>query len=99
MITTDLLMNRGTATLTDYYESIIVRLGVNAERAKTMLENKNALLHHLHNRQDSVAGVSLDEEMTNLIKFQNSYNAASRLMTAIDEMLQILIANTGIVGR
>jgi flagellar hook-associated protein 1 FlgK len=99
VITTDLLMNRGTATLADYYESIIVRLGVNAERAKTMLENKNALLHHLHNRQDSVAGVSLDEEMTNLIKFQNSYNAASRLMTAIDEMLQILIANTGIVGR
>jgi flagellar hook-associated protein 1 FlgK len=84
VITTDLLMNRGTATLADYYESIIVRLGVNAERAKTMLENKNALLHHLHNRQDSVAGVSLDEEMTNLIKFQNSYNAASRLMTAID---------------
>jgi flagellar hook-associated protein 1 FlgK len=46
-----------------------------------------------------VAGVSLDEEMVNLIKFQNSYSAASRMITAVDEMLQILIANTGIVGR
>jgi flagellar hook-associated protein 1 FlgK len=64
-----------------------------------MLENKNALIHHLQNRQESVAGVSLDEEMVNLIKFQNSYSAASRMITAVDEMLQILIANTGIVGR
>ena len=46
-----------------------------------------------------MAGVSLDEEMVNLIKFQNSYSAASRMMiTAVDEMLRILIANTGIVS-
>lgn len=99
VINSDLLMNGGTATLADYYESLIVRLGINADKAKTMLENKEALIHHLENRQQAVAGVSLDEEMVNLIKFQNSYNAASRLITAMDEMLEILIANTGIVGR
>ena len=99
VINSDLLLNRGTATLADYYESIIVKLGIDADKANTMLENKNALIHHLQNRQESVAGVSLDEEMVNLIKFQNSYNAASRMITAVDEMLQILIANTGIVGR
>jgi flagellar hook-associated protein 1 FlgK len=99
VISNDFLMNGGTTTLTDYYESLIVRLGITAEEAKTMLENKNALIHHLENRQEAVAGVSLDEEMVNLIKFQNSYSAASRMITAVDEMLQILIANTGIVGR
>ncbi|HHU83238.1 MAG TPA: flagellar hook-associated protein FlgK [Firmicutes bacterium] len=99
VLNNDFLMNNGTATLTDYYETLIVRLGINAEKANTMLENKNALIHHLQNRQESVAGVSLDEEMVNLIKFQNSYSAASRMITAVDEMLQILIANTGIVGR
>lgn len=99
VINSHLLMGNGTATLADYYESIIVKLGIDADKAKTMLENKSALIHHLKNRQESVAGVSLDEEMVNLIKFQNSYNAASRMITAVDEMLQILIANTGIVGR
>src|SRR5690554_1289634 len=99
VISNDFLMNGGTTTLTDYYESLIVRLGITAEKAKTMLENKNALIHHLKNRQEAVAGVSLDEEMVNLIKFQNSYSAASWMITAVDEMLQILIANTGIVGR
>lgn len=99
VIKTAFLMNNGTATLSDFYESIIVKLGVDAEKANTMLENKKALLHHLQKRQESVAGVSLDEEMVNMIKFQNSYNAASRLITAIDEMLETLITRTGIVGR
>lgn len=99
VIKTEFLMNNGTATLSDYYESIVVKLGVDAEKANTMMENKKALLHHLQNRQESVAGVSLDEEMVNMIKFQNSYNAASRLITAIDEMLETLITRTGIVGR
>lgn len=99
VINDDLLMNNGTATLADYFESIVVKLGIDADKANTMLENKNALIHHLENRQESVAGVSLVEEMVNMIKFQNSYNAASRLITAVDEMLQTLILNTGIVGR
>ena len=45
----------------------------------------------LRNQQDSNAGVSLDEEMTNLVKFQNSYKAAAKLITTADEMLQTVI--------
>jgi flagellar hook-associated protein 1 FlgK len=47
----------------------------------------------------SVGGVSLDEELTDLLTAQRSYEAAARLMTALDEMLQILVTQTGLVGR
>ncbi|MNY41023.1 flagellar hook-associated protein FlgK [compost metagenome] len=50
------------------------------------------------NRQ-SVSGVSLDEEMSNLIKFQKAYSAAARFMTTIDETLDKIINGMGVVGR
>ena len=49
-------------------------------------------------RRQSVAGVSLDEEMTNLIRFQRAYQASSRAMSTMDEMLDVLINRTGRVG-
>ncbi|NLW60726.1 MAG: flagellar hook-associated protein FlgK [Firmicutes bacterium] len=86
-------------TLSDFYDSLIAKLGVDAEKAKVTHDNQKTLVGHLKNMQESVAGVSLDEEMANLIKFQNAYNAAARMMTAIDEVLDRLINGTGIVGR
>ncbi|HLO02406.1 MAG TPA: flagellar basal body rod C-terminal domain-containing protein, partial [Symbiobacteriaceae bacterium] len=44
-------------------------------------------------------GVSIDEEMTKMIQYQQSYNAAARVMTAVDEMLDTLINRVGLVGR
>ena len=89
----------GGNTMSDYYDSLIAKLGVDAEKAKVTYANQQTLVGHLSNMQESVAGVSLDEEMANLIRFQNSYNAAARMMTAIDETLDKLINGTGIVGR
>ena len=89
----------GTTTLSDFYDSLIAKLGVDAEKAKVTYANQKTLVGHLKNMQESVAGVSLDEEMANLIKFQNAYNAAARMMTAIDEVLDKLINGTGVVGR
>ena len=86
-------------TLSDFYDSLIAKLGVDAEKANVTYANQHTLVGHLKNMQESVAGVSLDEEMANLIKFQNAYNAAARMMTAIDEVLDRLINGTGIVGR
>jgi flagellar hook-associated protein FlgK len=48
--------------------------------------------------RESVAGVNLDEEMTNMLSYQHAYSAAARLVTAIDETLQQLITRTGRVG-
>jgi flagellar hook-associated protein 1 FlgK len=46
-----------------------------------------------------VSGVNLDEEMTNMLSFQHAYSAAGRMVTAIDETLDVLINRTGLVGR
>ncbi|HHT49384.1 MAG TPA: flagellar hook-associated protein FlgK [Firmicutes bacterium] len=89
----------GTTSLSDFYDSLIAKLGIDAEKAQVTHTNQKTLIGHLKNMQESVAGVSLDEEMANLIKFQNAYNAAARMMTAIDEILDKLINGTGIVGR
>ena len=89
----------GGASLSDFYGGLIAKLGVDAEKAKVTHANQKTLIGHLQNMQESVAGVSLDEEMANMIKFQNAYNAAARMMTAIDETLDKLINGTGIVGR
>lgn len=47
----------------------------------------------------SISGVSEDEELANMVKFQHAYNASARMMTTIDEMLDVLINRIGIVGR
>jgi flagellar hook-associated protein 1 FlgK len=52
----------------------------------------------VENQRQSVSGVSLDEEMTNLITFQRGYQSSARTLTAMDEMLNTLINHTGAVG-
>jgi flagellar hook-associated protein 1 FlgK len=49
--------------------------------------------------RESVAGVNLDEELTNMLSYQHAYAAAGRMITAIDEALDVLINRTGVVGR
>jgi flagellar hook-associated protein 1 len=49
------------------------------------------MIKHLQNYREEVSGVSLDEEMVNLIKYQHAYNAAAKLITTTDEMMQTLI--------
>jgi flagellar hook-associated protein 1 FlgK len=66
---------------------------------KGRLETANSVSNELLNRRDSVSAVSLDEEGANLMQYQKAYNAMARLMTALDEALDILINRTGMVGR
>lgn len=89
------VLNAGTATYSNYYASLISRLGVDAQKASTMEENQTVLVGHLKDRQESVAGVSLDEEMANMIKYQHGYNAAARVLTTLDEMLDTIINRMG----
>jgi flagellar hook-associated protein 1 FlgK len=60
--------------------------------------NAQALLNAVSERRESSSGVSLDEEMTNLQRFQRGYEASARAMTALDEALDVLINRTGRVG-
>lgn len=78
-------------TFDDYYKNFTARLGVAAYEAVRMATNQKSLVDQLTNRRESISGVSLDEEMAYMIQFQRGYEAAARLMTTLDEMLDTLI--------
>ncbi len=63
------------------------------------LKTNVTVLNGIQNSRDSVSGVSLDEEASNMMQFMSAYNAASRVMTALDQALDVLINSTGMVGR
>jgi len=89
----------GTATFDDYFRGMVAQLGVDGQAAGRMVDNQGLLVSQLFTQQQQLSGVSLDEEMTNMIKFQHAYNAASRVITSMDEMLGTLISRMGLVGR
>jgi flagellar hook-associated protein 1 len=80
------------------YNAFISRVGSEVREAQRNEANAQALTDAVQDRRESVAGVSLDEEMSNLIRFQRAYQASSRAMSTMDEMLDVLINRTGRVG-
>lgn len=91
-------LGSGTS-INGFYESLIADMGVIAQEANRMTNNTGALKSQVENQRMSVSAVSLDEEMSNMIKFQHAYSAAARSMTAVDEMLDQVINSMGLVGR
>jgi flagellar hook-associated protein 1 FlgK len=86
-------------TVDDYFGSLVGQLGVQGQTATRQLNNQQSIVDQVDSRRQSVSGVSLDEEMSNMIKFQHAYAAASRFMTTYDQILDKLINGTGQVGR
>lgn len=81
----------GTSSFTEYYSSMIGRLGLSRNEADSNLQTRTFLIDQYETHQDAIAGVSLDEEMADLIKFQHTYQAAARLISITDEMLDSLL--------
>lgn len=88
-----------SSTMDDFTKTMISTLGVDAQEAVRMVDNQNLLISQISHQRASVSGVSLDEEMANMVKFQHAYNAAARMVTAIDEMLDVIVSRMGVVGR
>ncbi|MGI6253322.1 MAG: flagellar hook-associated protein FlgK [Aminivibrio sp.] len=88
-----------SADFNEFYQSFIASLGAQGDRANTMLKNQNTLIDQINNQRQSVMGVNIDEEMMNIIKFQQAFNAIARYITTVDEMLDRIINGMGIVGR
>ncbi|WP_368503260.1 flagellar hook-associated protein FlgK [Alkalihalophilus sp. As8PL] len=91
--------NGTTTTVQSFYQSIIGDMAVNTNEANRMMRNADLLRNTVDERRQSVSSVSLDEEMTDMIKFQHAYNAAARNITMVDEMLDRIINGMGVVGR
>jgi len=85
------IMTNDTVTVEDYFAAMIGTIGVQAQESGFMFENQDLMVNQLKNQQDSMAGVSLDEEMTNLIRYQHAYQAAARLVRTVDEMMETLV--------
>lgn len=79
------------ATFDDYYISLISKIGTQGQESKDRVENQEILLKNLENLRKSVSGVNLDEEMANMVAFQHGYNAAARVITTFDEMLDTIL--------
>lgn len=88
-----------TGSFHDCFANIENTLGLDAKSGNTLLTNQISVLNQTSNSRDGVSGVQLDEEGMNLLHYNQSYNAAARLMTTLDEALDKLINGTGIVGR
>ena len=79
--------------------SVVVELGIESAKTQTLNNSQIAIVENLTERKESISGVSLDEEMVQMMTYQHAYNAASRVLTALDEALDVLINRTGTVGR
>lgn len=88
-----------TATFDDFLRNLIAKIGIQVTEADRLSKNSQILADQIEYKRQSVSGVSLDEEMANMIRFQHAYNASARTITAIDEILDKVINGMGIVGR
>jgi flagellar hook-associated protein 1 len=80
------------------YSTLISSVGADAHEAEQRQTGAKAVLDAANDRRTSVSGVSLDEEMANMIRFQRGYQASARTMSTLDDMLDTLINRTGRVG-
>ena len=86
-----LMMNSDTTTFDNFYNSMVSDVGNKVNQAGMSYDHHTAMVIHLENYRESISGVSLDEEMVNLIQFQLGYDAAAKLISTTNEMLNTLI--------
>lgn len=89
----DLRIDWGTSTTTanGFYGALQAQVGQDVRNAISRKDHRDIIMNQLEEKWESVSGVSVDEEMMNLIKYQMSYNAAGRLVTVADELMDTLI--------
>lgn len=80
-----------STSINSFYNGIISSLGAHTQQAERMTLNQEVLTAQLIQRREEVAGVSIDEEMSNMIQFQRGYQAAAKLLTVFDEILTTTI--------
>ncbi len=89
----------GKFTFDEFYRNIVTEIGTLGADAKTTYDSQKILIDQLEYKRKSLSSVSLDEELSNLMRYEHSYNAASRMVNVMDEMLEIIINKTGLGGR
>ncbi|HEY3308123.1 MAG TPA: flagellar hook-associated protein FlgK [Desulfuromonadaceae bacterium] len=86
-----LTMLGGTATFNSYFDGLVSQIGLDVRASKTTLAQDEAFTKQLTSLRESNSGVSLDEELTNLVKYQRSYQASAKLISTATDMMDIVI--------
>ena len=92
-------VNLKNNSFSDYMNYTSTVLANDSYKNTNALKTNVTVLNGIQSSRDSVSGVSLDEEASNMMMYMSAYNAASRVMTTLDEALDRLISSTGVVGR
>jgi flagellar hook-associated protein 1 FlgK len=77
----------------------VAEMGISGENASKMKTNSQYLKEQIDGERERVKGVSIDEEVSNMIKYQQAFNASARVITAADEMINKVVNGLGLVGR
>jgi flagellar hook-associated protein 1 FlgK len=83
-------------TFDDYFADAAGRIGLLGEQSGRALETENDIMKKLHEMRESVSGVNIDEELSNMIRYQHGYNAAARFITTVNSMLDTIINRMGV---
>lgn len=81
------------------YQAILTDIASKQDQNRTTSKAQSVMQAHLEQQRKSISTVSLDEEVTNMVRFGHAYQAASRMISAVDEQLDTLINKMGLVGR
>jgi len=89
----------GTVSLNSYYNASMTQMGVDSTAVNDKVSSQETIMTQVQTWRSSTSGVNWDEELTNMIKYQQGFSACSRCLNTMDEMLDKLINSTGTVGR
>lgn len=90
---------KGILDIDEYYQSIILNVGNKGSEAAGITESQLKLVNYADLQRQAIMGVSMDEEVSNMMKYKFSYSAASRAINVVDEMMETIITRMGLVGR
>lgn len=83
-------------TLDDYFADSVTNVGLKGEQAENNLKSHMAIMNDLRTMRDSISGVNIDEELSDIIKFQHGYNAAAKFVTIWDSLIDTVINRLGV---
>jgi flagellar hook-associated protein 1 FlgK len=87
-----LVLNDNTASIADYYASIIGELGSDVNEASSRADFQEDMVTQLMDYRESISGVNLDEEMVDMIEYQRAYEAAAKVISVTDELLGTILS-------
>jgi len=83
-------------TFDDYFANSVTNVGLRGEQAANNVASQNAIMSDLRSLRDSISGVNIDEELADIIKFQHGYNAAAKIVTVMDSLIDTVINRLGV---